>query len=157
MASIVIDGLKATDNKNKPIYTDIKLDLLAGSVRNAALFSKNTVNDLVASYDIDAVKNSIYNLFTTVPGQKILNPIYGLNLLQFIFNGITESNSRLMGELILKGIKTFEPRLEVKKIYIFPDMDNMSYEIAIRLDVPSLNITNVTLKGVMSESGFYIN
>jgi phage baseplate assembly protein W len=157
MASIVIDGLKATDNKNKPIYTDIKLDLLPGSVKSAALFSKNSVNDLVASYDIDAIKNSIYNLFTTVPGQKILNPIYGLNLLQFVFNGITESNSRLMGELILKGIKAFEPRLEVKKIYIFPDMDNMSYEIAIRLDVPSLNITNVTLKGVMSESGFYIN
>ena len=157
MSSIVIDGLRVTSDKTKPIYTDIKFDLETGSIKSPTFFSKKVEMDLVPSHDIDAIKNSIFNLFTTIPGQKILNPIYGLNLIQFVFNGITEANSKLMGEIILKGINTFEPRLSVKKIYILPDPDNMTYEIALKLDVPSLNIEGVTVKGVISESGFFIS
>ena len=156
MSSIVIDTLKVKD-KGKPIYVDIELDLKQNYAKSPRLNSKNVIKDLVASYDVDAVKNSLFNLFTTIPGQKILNPIYGLNLLQFVFTGITEINANLMGNLILEGIGKFEPRLEVKKIFIFPDIENQTYEIGLRLDVPSLNIIGITLKGKLSESGFYFN
>lgn len=157
MSSIVIDELRIKRDKSKPLYTDISLDLKVGSATKPTLFSKNVVQDVVVDYDIEAIKNSIFNLFTTIPGQKILNPIYGLNLMQFVFNGITENNSRIMGEIILKGINTFEPRLKVRKIYIFPDIENQTYEIALKLDVPSLNIEGVSIKGVIAESGFFIN
>jgi len=157
MSSIVIDELRIKRDKSKPLYTDIELDLKVGYAKNPTLFSKNVVQDVAVDHDIEAIKNSIFNLFTTIPGQKILNPIYGLNLMQFVFNGITENNSRLMGEIILKGINTFEPRLKVRKIYIFPDIENQTYEIALRLDVPSLNIEGISIKGVIAESGFFIN
>jgi len=156
MSSIVIDTLKVKD-KGKPIYVDIELDLKQNYAKSPRLNSKNVLKDLVASFDVDAVKNSLFNLFTTIPGQKILNPIYGLNLLQFVFTGITEINANLMGNLILEGINKFEPRLEVKKIFIFPDIENQTYEIGLRLDVPSLNILGITLQGKLSESGFYFN
>lgn len=156
MASIVIDGLKITD-KNKPIYTDLKLDLKVNYIDNPRLESKDVIRDLVVSNDLDAIKNSLFNLFTTVPGQKILNPVYGLNLLQFVFTGITYQNANTLGNLLLEGIRRFEPRVEIKKIYVFPDAENQTYEIGIKLSVPSLNIDGVTLKGVLSESGYYFN
>lgn len=156
MGSIVIDNLKSKAKDKTYLYTDIEFDLSIGKNINPSLNSNNTVVDLVVDHDIEAIKNSLLNLFTTIPGQKILNPIYGLNLAQFLFSGITESNSRLMGEVILRGITTFEPRITVKKIYIFPDPENHTYEIALRLDVPSLNITGLTLKGTLSESGYFI-
>lgn len=156
MASIVINGLKAT-NKNKPIYTDLKLDLQVNFVQDPRLESRDVVKDLVVSNNMEAIKNSLFNLFTTVPGQKILNPVYGLNLLQFVFTGITTQNANTLGNLILEGIRRFEPRIEIKKINVFPDTENQTYEIGLRLGVPSLNIDDVSLKGVLSESGYYFN
>jgi len=157
MASVVIDTLKIVDNKNKFIYKDLNLDLKLDYILEPTVNSKKTIRDITAAEDIEAVKNSIFNLFTTMPGQKILNPIYGLNLLQFVFNGITETGARMMGDLIFKGITKFEPRVTVKKVFILPDIENQNYEIALRLDVPSLNIQGITIKGKLSDSGFYLN
>lgn len=157
MASVVIDTLNVKKKTNQPIYKDIRLDLNIGFEREARLHSKNTVMDIQASNDVHAVKNSLYNLFTTIPGQKILNPVYGLNLLQFVFTGITDINANLMGNLILEGVGKFEPRLVVKKIFIFPDIENQTYEIGLRLDVPSLNVEGISLRGAISESGFNFN
>jgi phage baseplate assembly protein W len=157
MASVIIDTLKKRNDYGKPTYIDIRLDLKQNYTLNPKLASKDTVRDIIASFDLDAVKNSLFNLFTTIPGQKILNPIYGLNLYQFLFTGVTDSNSRAMGTLILDGITKFEPRLQVKKIYILPDIENQTYFIGLRLDVPSLNTYGVELKGTLSESGYYFN
>lgn len=157
MASIVIKELKIKDSPSKPTYTDLKLDLKQNTVKDPRLQSKNVVRDIVVSNDVEAIKNSLFNLFTTIPGQKILNPIYGLNLLQFLFSGINEINARAMGRVILNGISKFEPRIKVKKIFVVPDIENQTYEIGLRLDVPSLNITGLGLKGALSESGYFFN
>jgi phage baseplate assembly protein W len=154
--SLLIDNLKVVENKTKPLYVDIRFDLEESFSKSPTLFSNNVNKDLAVDENIEAVKNSLFNLFTTIPGQKILNPIYGLNLMQFVFNGITEGNSKIMGEIILRGITTFEPRVVVQKIFIFPDIDNHTYQIGLRIDVPSLDIKGLTLKGVLSESGFFI-
>lgn len=157
MAAVVIDALKARDSYKAPLYIDIKLDLKINSFRDPRLESKDVVKDIMASYNVDAIKNSLFNLFTTVPGQKILNPIYGLNLMQYVFEGITQAKARSIGQLILNGIKKYEPRIKIVKIVVIPDIENQSYEIGLKLDVPSLNIDGLSLKGTLSESGYYFN
>ena len=153
MAAIVIDELK--QQENKPIYTDLRLDLSLDYVYEPRLRSKNIIKDINVSYDLEAVKNSLFNLFTTMPGQKILNPVYGLNLMQYIFTGITEDNAQAIGDNILRGISKYEPRVVVRKIYVIPDPENNTYQIGLRLDVPTLNITGIQLKGSLTESGYY--
>jgi phage baseplate assembly protein W len=155
MASIYIDELKKTENK--PLYIDLKLDLNPNYVKKPRLQSFDNIIDLKASYDLEAIYNSIFNIFTTMPGQKILNPTFGLNLNQFLFTAITEDNATLIGELILQGIQRYEPRVVVRKVYVIPDPDENTYQIGLRLDVPTLNITGIPLKGSLSESGYYIN
>jgi phage baseplate assembly protein W len=156
--SLLIDNLKVVNEKEIPLYVDIRFDLEEiTSNKSSTFYSKSVNKDIAVDINLEAVKNSLYNLFTTIPGQKILNPIYGLNLMQFVFNGITEGNSKLMGEIILRGINIFEPRVVVQKIYIFPDIENHTYQIGLRLDVPSLDIKGLTLKGSLSESGFFID
>lgn len=153
MAAIIIDELKVQEDK--PLYTDLKLDLSLDYVYDPRLRSKNVIKDINVAYDLEAIKNSLFNLFTTLPGQKILNPVYGLNLLQYLFAGITEDNAQLIGETILRGITRYEPRVEVRKIYVIPDPENNTYQIGLRLDVPTLNITGIQLKGALTESGYY--
>jgi phage baseplate assembly protein W len=155
MAAIVIDSLSRAREKS-PIYTDLKLDLKLNYAYDPRLESKDVIKDIESSYDIAAIKNSLFNIFTTIPGQKILNPVFGLNLYQFLFTGISDENASEMGEVILRGIQKYEPRVEVSKIYVFPDPENHTYEIGLRLNVPTLNITGLGLKGSLSESGFYL-
>jgi phage baseplate assembly protein W len=133
------------------------LDLESNYTLDPKLEAKDTIKDLEVSNDIAAIKNSLFNLFTTIPGQKILNPIYGLNILQFLFTGISDDNARAMGNVILRGIQKYEPRVEVVKIYVMADIENQTYEIGLKLNVPTLNIEGLALKGTLSESGFYIN
>lgn len=156
MGAIVVDTLNSRRSR-KPVYTDLKLDLTLNFVYDPRLESKDVIKDIEVAYDLEAIKNSLNNLFTTIPGQKILNPIYGLNLHQFLFTGITEENARTMGEIIYRGITKYEPRVDVKQVFVFPDPENQTFEIGLRLDVPSLNIEGIALKGVLSDSGFYIN
>ena len=156
MAAINIDVLSRR-RPNKPIYTDLTLDLKTNYTLDPKLEAKDTIKDLEVSNDIAAIKNSLFNLFTTIPGQKILNPVYGLNILQFLFTGISDDNARSMGNVILRGIQKYEPRVEVVKIFVMADIENQTYEIGLKLNVPTLNIEGLTLKGTLSESGFYIN
>ena len=156
MAALVINTL-SRKKSDFPIYTDLRLDLELNYTKEPKLKSGDLIKDIKASYDIEAIKNSLFNLFTTIPGQKILNPVYGLNLFQFLFTGISDENARAMGEIILRGIQKYEPRVDVVKISVAPDPDNNTYEIGLQLNVPSLNIEGLSLKGVLSESGYYIS
>jgi phage baseplate assembly protein W len=99
----------------------------------------------------------MYNIFTTIPGQKILNPTFGLNLLYFLFTGISELNGRRLGETILKGITKFEPRVKVEYINVMTDVENQQYAIDMIISVPTLNINMLSIQGTLAESGFYFN
>lgn len=157
MSAIVIKDLNRLPNQRQYTYTDIEMDLKIDYTKTNPLNNKKEQKDIVVDYDENAVKNSIFNIFTTIPGQKLLNPIFGLNLLQFLFTGITAANARLLGDTILRGIIKFEPRVTVDKINVAPDIENQQYIIGLVLSVPSLNITGLEVKSTLSESGYYFN
>ena len=157
MSAIVIKDLNRLPNQRRYTYIDLESDLKIDYTKTNPLNNFREQKDIVADYDVNAIKNSIFNLFTTIPGQKLLNPIFGLNLLQFLFTGITAANARLLGDTILRGIVKFEPRVSVDKINVAPDEENQQYIIGLVLSVPSLNITGLQIKSTLSESGYYFN
>jgi hypothetical protein len=157
MASIVITDLNKFPDERDYTYSDLELDLSIAYTKSNQLNSYKEQKDISADYDVNAIKNSIFNIFTTMPGQKILNPVFGLNLLYFLFDGISSTNARLLGDTILKGLNRFEPRIRVDNIEITTDFDNQQYTIDLFLSVPSLNITGLQVKGTLAESGYYFN
>jgi phage baseplate assembly protein W len=157
MAAIIVKEFNRLPKARKNTYIDLEVDLEIDYTKTNPLFNIKEQKDIVADYDINAIKNSIFNIFTTMPGQKILNPTFGLNLLQFLFTGITTANARLLGDTILQGLARFEPRLSVDNINITTNIDEQQYTIDIIISVPSLNITNLEIKGSLAESGYYFN
>ncbi len=83
MASIVITELKKFPVERNYLYTDLEFDLKLDYTKTSPLNNYTEQKDIDVDRDIDAIKNSIFNIFTTAPGQKILNPIFGLNLMYF--------------------------------------------------------------------------
>lgn len=115
-------------NSPLPIYTDLHLDLSLS--KNIGL-GIDTVpsSDLLVDNDIDAIKNSIKNIFTTKKGEKVLNPEFGCSLDQYLFEPITEVYAQLIGNDILTGIQRFEPRVEITNITVIPVYDQNLYYI----------------------------
>ena len=157
MASIVITELNKFPKERDYTYKDLEVDLSIDYTKTNPLNNFKEQKDIVVDYDVTAIKNSIFNIFTIIPGQKILNPTFGLNLLYYLFTGITAENARMLGDTILKGITKFEPRVTVDNINITTDYDNQQYTIDLFLSVPSLNIKGLQVKGTLAESGYYFN
>lgn len=155
MAAIVVNALSLP--VSDVLYRDLKLDLAVNYTQNTQLEKRREIKDIQVEEDFGAVKNSLFNLFTTIPGQKILNPVYGLNLTQYLFVPVSVTQAQIIGESILTGIRRFEPRVSVLNINVDTDYENNQYNIVLELSIPSLNISRVSMKGVLSESGYYFD
>lgn len=155
MAAVVLDKFSAPQQES--LYTDLLLDLKINYTQNTELKKRREIRDIQTSRDIGAIKNSLFTLFTTMPGQKILNPTYGLNLMQYLFTSVSTSQAQIIGEAIFTGISKFEPRVRVRNINVDTNFDENQYSITMTIDVPSLDIFGVSLVGTLTESGYYFN
>ena len=54
--------------------------------------ARNEKRRIARDVNVRAVMNSIRNIFTWFPGERILNPEFGQRLQQYLYEGITEYN-----------------------------------------------------------------
>ncbi len=156
MSSITLKQYKKKENRlsSKPYtFVDLKLDLEPKKI-NFELTETSTVHrDIVVSYDEFAIKNSLINIFNTIPGQRFLIPLFGCNLYAYLFQPVTEAIANAIGNEILRAIELWEPRVVVDKVNVVGRPDDHEYLVTIMLTIPKLKIrTNLT--GVISREGF---
>ena len=123
---------------------------------NRQLNKKESLNDVAATYDIEAIKDSIATAFTTAPGDKILNPRYGIDLRQYVFERVDSFTTALIKEDILEYLPIMEPRVEVQNVTVTEDPDNNSYYIALQINVPTLDIYGLSIKSELNSTGYSI-
>ena len=116
-------------------------------------FADPIVRDVQVDYDGDAISNSLTNLFNTIPGQNLLNPEYGLNLVQFVFEPATNATAHLIGNHIMDNVSNFEPRVQVQNVNITVNKDEQTFTIVLSILIPALN-QQIILPGVLDKSGF---
>ncbi len=122
-------------------YKDLHLDFKTKSVFSYTTNKFSKANDIAEDYDESAIRNSLKNLFNTKPGQRFLFPTYGLDLNQFLFEGVSEFNGQLIGEKIADAIKAYEPRVSTQQINVVANPDENEYQISIILLIPKFNTT----------------
>jgi phage baseplate assembly protein W len=143
-----------TLTQGESTYRDLALDFSMESIGSAKkLFASNVQKDLDTNTDFSAIDNSIYNIFNTAPGQKILNPAFGADLKRYLFQPVSEPTAKILGEVIVKALLLYEPRVKVKNVDIkaFPD-DNM-YKINIFCDIKSLANKQYKFTGSLTTQG----
>jgi phage baseplate assembly protein W len=152
--SIKIQSLSNVVNVKDLKYQDLKLDLEFSYTQNAEFAKTDEINDLKVDYDLNAIKNSIRNLFLTNRGEKLLNPYFGIGLGNFVFEQVDETTGRLIGDSILQNIEIFEPRVKVKQINVIANEEDNSYSIELNLIIPQLKVELLTLTGKLNNIGF---
>jgi phage baseplate assembly protein W len=156
MANIRLNSLRTTPRieGKRYIFSDLHLDTDDRTSNKSELNQTPEKNDFKSDFDLDALRNSIYNIFTTSPGEKILTPEFGLNLLKYVFSPITERNANEIKRDIKIGIGRFEPRILLLEVRVTPNEDQNEYDITVEFDVPALNIKNQKLFGSLNQKGY---
>lgn len=127
--------------KSSSTYTDLHLDLsIENNVGNG--LNSQPSSDLLVDNDVQAVKNSLYNIFSTLPGQKLLSPSFGGSLSQYLFEPVDNIKAKIIGNNILKAVSTFEPRINVVNIQVTPVPDQLLYSIVMIYQLVGLSFTH---------------
>lgn len=151
---ITAGAVNPGDGEKKIKYRDLFLDLEEETVGGKTFYSKSNRIDLKTSTDEGAIVNSIRNIFSTTPGEKILEPTFGLNLKQWLFQPLDEFTAQEIGETIVEGIKRYEPRVVVKNVNVDIDYEQHEYAIQLVLSIPALNIDSKAYDAILSQPGF---
>ena len=156
MSSIRIptfDSIRPGDVSVK--YRDVHMDIQKDDNQTMNnLFKVQTSSDIKASVDEQAIYNSINNLFNTSPGEKILEPEFGLDLRSFLFEPLTDYMAGVVGEKILKGITRWEPRVKVTNVHVKKDIPNRAYNIVLTIVLPKLSNKVVNFAGTITQQQF---
>ena len=139
---------------NNYLYKDLLLDLTKKRTYTRAVNNTTYLSDVDSLFDLEAVQNSIATVFTTAPGQKILNPTFGLDLRMYLFEPISENSAFFIRDDIFNNLSTYEPRVVVRNVSVKPNVDEQLYEITLQIDVPQLNIYGVSLKNTLNSEGY---
>lgn len=106
---------KTTENAAElsVIFHDLSLDSkfgykdLSGNL-SSLVQSKYKVNE---NTDINAIFNSLRNIFTWTPGERILLPEFGSRLYNLLYEGITKYTEEAIIAEIKQCVSEWEPRV----------------------------------------------
>ena len=129
MAAINLDIITQADSDRgeRAIYTDLSLDLALNYTRSNELEKELQIKDIITDKDIGAIRNAFISLLTTSPGEKILNPIFGINFGDLLFLPVNEERAGVIGGNIITNMSRFEPRIKVINLEITPVIESRIY------------------------------
>jgi phage baseplate assembly protein W len=138
-------------------YKDIQLDIVSNFTRNSQILKTNEQEDLESIYDINVLTNSVKNFLTTIPGQKLLNPFFGIDLRKYLFEPVNSRIASVISYDIKSQIGLFEPRITINDISVVPIPEDNLYVIEI-FYTPILknNKEPIKLEGVLNSDGYFI-
>ena len=102
--------------------------------------------------EAEDIRQSLYILFTTIPGERIMRPRFGCNLFSQVFNQINTTTQTYIKGLIADAILYFEPRITLEEIQ-FDDYDALEGVLYIQLTY-TIRKTNTRTNVVYP---FYVN
>lgn len=156
ITSLGQDNLTEKSLKKNFLYKDLELDMNPSVYLNPQLNRKEYLKDVAAIYDEESVKNAVATAFLTSPGDKILNPTYGVDLRRFLFEPVDDFTTEIIKDDIETKLPEMEPRIEVSNVEVVGDEDTNTYNITLQINVPALDINGLTIKSKLNSTGYVI-
>jgi phage baseplate assembly protein W len=137
-------------------YSDLHLDLQMQQLVTNESAKIPQQQDVAADYDLGAIRNSIINIFLTSPGDKLLNPEFGIDLRDYLFLSVSDTVASSIYDDIYNNITRFEPRIVLDKLRVIPDYDNQQYTINMSISVPLLRVNEYILNLYLNSEGYVV-
>lgn len=94
---------------------------------------KESTKAVIMLTDENDIKSSLEILLSTKIGERIMQPKYGCNMDELLFNPLNRTLKTFVSELIKTAILYHEPRIDVEKIDITKG-DDLSGELLVLID-----------------------
>lgn len=90
----------------------------------------------------DAIRNNLINYFLTNKTERYLNPTFGGNIRQFIFEQISEGNIDILKEIIGTDLINYFPNVEVQNLNVYTSPDINTVQVELSYSVIDTGITD---------------
>lgn len=103
--------------------------------------------DIAILTNEQSVLESLNNILTTEPGQRVMEPLFGCPLQQYVFEPIDAFTTVSLRNTITNSINKYENRIDNLAVSVEPLEDDSSYNINISFNIKttgkkqSLNIS----------------
>lgn len=89
---------------------------------------------------VDDIEKSLQILLTTTIGERLMQPRYGCNMEDLLFENLNTSTKTIIVDRIKTAILFFEPRIDAKKIEL-DTTNELEGEVTVRIEyiVPATN------------------
>jgi uncharacterized protein len=81
----------------------------------------NTSGSVTITTGVEDINNSLYILLNTVLGERIMQPKYGCDMKELVFEPLTTTLKTFMTDKIKTAIAFYEPRIEVENVDMTDD------------------------------------
>jgi phage baseplate assembly protein W len=75
----------------------------------------------VTASGVEDVRQSLWVLFSTVPGERVMLPTYGCALWRMVFRSLTTTATTEMAEAVRKAVLEWEPRVDLQEVSVKAD------------------------------------
>ena len=96
-----------------------------------------------------SIRQAIFLLLTTIPGERVMRPDYGCDLYRLTFSPNDETTAGLAIHYVRRALELFEPRIEVVRLDAGANPDDPGrLEVALEYRVLATQETGVLAVGV---------
>ena len=99
-----------------------------------------TAGSIKVKVDNDAIIQSIRTILSTVPGERLMLPLFGSNLKYALFDPMDEITENVISTEIQDAINTWEDRITVTSVVVESLYDLNIYSVSINYIVNSTGI-----------------
>ena len=149
---------KSASTRESFVYKDITFDLSLDTVYATNRHEiKETYKQLRTLTDLQCVINSVKNILHTRRGQKILNPLFGLDLSSLLFQPVNIYTGQTIAQLIAEEVTKQERRININNVHCvgYPDLNQ--YTVEITCTIPEINNIQIALNGIITANGVKID
>ena len=82
---------------------------------------------IVTASGVEDVRQSLWVLLSTVPGERVMEPTYGCGLWRMVFRSLTTTATTEIAAAVRKSILDWEPRVDVESVQVndHPSQDGL--------------------------------
>jgi phage baseplate assembly protein W len=89
--------------------------------------------------DTQDIDESLHILLSTTIGERVMQPLYGCNLKQFLFEPTNASIEAEIEKVVEDAILYFEPRIRLDKLQLDTDAEEGRMEIMVEYTIKASN------------------
>ena len=113
-------------------------------------FQANPLNgDLIGLKNENAIARALRNIVFTLPGEKFFNENFGSQISASLFENVDDISAISIRDEIEQAIINYEPRVDLQKVEVFPNLDDNAFDVIITYIIVGANVPPQELQFVL--------